>query len=236
MQANHNRPIIKGLLFDLDNTLYHYNPAHEAGLSAVFKTLSQQVTQSTIELSIVYEKAKQQVKQRLHSTAASHHRLLYLQAMLELLGLFSPTLTQNLYNRYWHAFFAAMQPIAGMSEALNRLAKNYTIGIITNFVADIQYQKLEQLGVAKFISHLVTSEEIGCEKPDPKVFFAACKKMQLHPNEVCMIGDDLEADIIPAKHLGMETYWLVNQTSTTKPEHSLFKTCSNFYDIEERLQ
>lgn len=236
MQANHNQRIIKGLLFDLDNTLYHYNPAHEAGLNAVFNTLSQQAAQSTAELFTVYEQAKQLVKHRLHSTAASHHRLLYLQAMLELLGLFSPTLTQDLYNRYWNAFFPAMQPIVGMSESLHRLAKSYRIGIITNFVADIQYRKLEQLGIASLISHLVTSEEIGCEKPDPRVFFAACKKMQLQADEVCMIGDDLEADIIPAQHLGMETYWLVPQTSTTKTPHSLFKTCSTFYEIEERLQ
>lgn len=236
MQANHNRRIVKGLLLDLDNTLYHYTPAHETGIKTVFSSLSQLKQLPSEELAVVYEQAKQQVKHRLNNTAASHHRLLYLQAMLEQLGLFSPALTRDLYNQYWNAFLAAMEPIPGMNEALHKLAKKFTIGIITNFVADIQYRKLEQLGIGHIINHLVTSEEIGCEKPDLKIFFAACKKMQLRPDELCMIGDDLDADIIPAQHLGMETYWLVSQETNTKSEHSLFKTCSTFYDIEKRLQ
>jgi HAD superfamily hydrolase (TIGR01509 family) len=235
MQANNNR-IIKGLLLDLDNTLYLYEPAHEAGLKSVFITLAQ-ITKLTVEeLTVPYEQAKSQVKRRLLSTAASHHRLLYLQTMLEQLNIFSPTLTKKLHEEYWAAFLPAMQPIPGMSEALHALAKTLSIGIITNFVADIQYRKLEQLGIDNIVTHLVTSEEMGCEKPDPKIFHAACKKMQLRPEELCMIGDDLAADIIPARNLGMETLWLVPETDTTKPEHSLFKTCSNFFDLEKRLQ
>lgn len=226
---------IKGLLLDLDNTLYQYEPAHQAGLAVVFDYLQPIIKTSRIDLENAYEQGKHQVKRRLHDTAASHHRLLYLQAMLELLGVFAPKLTNDLYKQYWAAFFTAMQPLPGLNEVLPRLAQNYQIGIITNFVADIQFQKLEQLGIGHLIKHLITSEEIGCEKPDQKIFLAACKKMQLRPEELCMIGDDLAADIIPAQHLGMETYWLTPELSTTQPEHSLFKTCSTFYDLEKRL-
>lgn len=234
MLASHNGTI-KGLLLDLDNTLYRYEPAHQAGLSIIFDCLQRQSSISKEELENAFEQGKLQVKRRLHNTAASHHRLLYLQAMLEQLGLFSPKLTSNLYKQYWSTFFAAMQPLPGLNEALSRLAQNYRIGVITNFVADIQYQKLEQLGIDHLITCLVTSEEVGCEKPDQKIFLAACKKMQLRPEELCMVGDDLAADIMPAQHLGMETYWLTPELSTTQPEHSLFKTCSTFYDLEKRL-
>ncbi len=234
MHASHTGTI-KGLLLDLDNTLYRYEPAHQAGLAVVLDCLHSLSKISKAELELVYEQGKQQVKRRLHATAASHHRLLYIQAMLEQLGSFSPKLTTDLYKQYWAAFFATMKPLPGLNESLGRLAETYRIGIITNFVADIQYQKLEQLGIDHLITYLITSEEVGCEKPDQKIFLAACKKMQLRPEELCMIGDDLAADIIPAQHLGMETYWLTPEPSTTQPEHSLFKTCSTFYDLEKRL-
>ncbi|MBM3886705.1 HAD family hydrolase [Candidatus Dependentiae bacterium] len=236
MQANHQSRIIKGLLFDLDNTLYYYEPAHTAGLHAVFSALQNKTNLSVNSLNTAYEQAKQHIKLRLHNTAASHHRLLYFQTMLEQLNIFSLTQAYDLYNLYWSAFFAAMQPVPGMKDMLHKLASIYTLAIVTNFIADIQYRKLEQLGITTIIKYLVTSEELGCEKPDAKVFLAACKKMQLRPDELCMIGDDLAADIIPAQHLGMETYWLTSQQENIKPEHSLFKTCSTFYEIEERLQ
>lgn len=235
MQAKTNR-IIKGLLLDLDNTLYFYDAAHEKGIKTTFEILNEITKLSFEELTTAYEQAKSQVKCRLHNTAASHHRLLYLQSMLEQLNIFSPSLTKKLHEAYWGGFLPAMQPLPGMQQVLESLAKTHTIGIITNFVAATQYQKIEQLGIAHTISHITTSEEIGCEKPDPKIFYAACKKMQLRPEELCMVGDDLAADIIPAQNLGMETFWIVPQADTTKPEHSLFKTCSNFYDLEKRLQ
>jgi HAD superfamily hydrolase (TIGR01549 family) len=239
MRADKNRPI-NGLLLDLDNTLYLYDPAHEAGIKSVFNRLHKKTSISLVALAAAYEQAKSVVKHRLQNTAASHHRLLYLQAMLEELQLFSATLTNDLYKHYWATFLVAMQPLPGMKEILPLLAKRYKIGIITNCTADIQYQKLEHLGIADCISHLITSEEIGCEKPDTKIFFAAFKKMQQRPEELCMIGDDLSADIIPAHQLGMETYWLIptptKQQSQTMNDNALFKTCSTFYDLEKRLQ
>lgn len=234
MQANNNQAP-KGLLFDLDNTLYYYEPANQAGITAVFNYLKPLMTNPSIDLHLIYEQAKMHVKHRLQNTAASHHRLLYIQTMLELLNIFSPLLTKQLYDLYWDSFFAAMHPVEGMLEILTKLAQKYKIGIVTNFIADIQYKKLEQLGISHLISHLVTSEEIGCEKPNPKIFQAACRKMHLQPDELCMIGDDLAADIIPAQSQGMKTIWLVPENKTSNQEHSLFKTCSNFYDIEKRL-
>jgi putative hydrolase of the HAD superfamily len=234
MRDNRNHTT-NGLLFDLDNTLYFYDPAHAAGLQTMWRHLAHHTNLTEEKLEQEYELAKHQVKHRLVATAASHHRLLYIQALLENLNLFSPALVRETYNQYWDAFFAAMQPLPGMLEVITALAKKYAIGVVTNFIADIQYRKLEQLGIAHLVQFLVTSEEIGREKPDPQVFLAACKKMKLQPQELCMVGDDLAADIIPAQQLGMETYWLVPQTNTSQSEFSLFKTCSTFYELEKRL-
>ncbi len=42
-------------------------------------------------------------------------------------------------------------------------------------------------------------------KPNKEFFLLACKDMKLEPNEVLMIGDDIEADILGAKKAGLKT-------------------------------
>jgi len=41
-------------------------------------------------------------------------------------------------------------------------------------------------------------------KPDPRAFLAVLEKLKVKPEEVLMIGDEVERDLIPAKNLGME--------------------------------
>ncbi len=42
-------------------------------------------------------------------------------------------------------------------------------------------------------------------KPNKEFFLLACKDMKLNPDEVLMIGDDIESDIIGAKEAGLQT-------------------------------
>ena len=75
------------ILFDTDNTLYPYDPAH----SAAQKAVRGKVVSTFGIKSDVFDKAlaqaRSEVKMRLEGTASSHSRLLYLQRMLELMGL-----------------------------------------------------------------------------------------------------------------------------------------------------
>ena len=72
--------------------------------------------------------------------------------------------------------------------------------------AHIQIKKLEKLNADKFIDFLVTSEEVGFEKPNKEIFELALKKMNLEKDQVIMIGDSLEKDVIGAKNFGIKGY------------------------------
>ena len=67
------------ILFDTDNTLYSYNEANEAAISAVRKKTKQMLSISTSEFDEAYDNARSSVKSMLGSTASSHSRLLYIQ-------------------------------------------------------------------------------------------------------------------------------------------------------------
>jgi putative hydrolase of the HAD superfamily len=80
------------------------------------------------------------------------------------------------------------------------------ICIVSDMIAHIQVKKLQKLGIAQNIKYLVTSEEIGAEKPDPRMFQAALNKLNLSPKEVIMIGDSENKDIKGAQALGIKSY------------------------------
>ena len=69
---------LKGVLFDLDNTLYSYEPCNQAGQQAVLNWLSKQLGLPVRKLQQHYDQARQQIHEQLVGQAASHSRLLYL--------------------------------------------------------------------------------------------------------------------------------------------------------------
>lgn len=58
--------------------------------------------------------------------------------------------------------------------------------------------------------HTFISSQLGWRKPHPAFFEQILKTLQLLAEEVLMVGDSLDADIIPAKEMGMQTLHLVS--------------------------
>ena len=51
------------------------------------------------------------------------------------------------------------------------------------------------------------SDEIGINKPNPKLYKTALSALGLEAREAMYVGDNIESDIIPPKSLGMITVW-----------------------------
>ena len=62
------------------------------------------------------------------------------------------------------------------------------------------------MGLEKQIDFLVTSEEVGCEKPNKLIFEKALEKINLENDQVIMIGDSELKDIKGAKNLGIRSF------------------------------
>ena len=80
------------VLFDTDNTLYHYEPAHDAAMSAVIKKVTSTFSITESQFETAFDQARNEIKTRLNQQASSHSRLLYFQRMLEIMGLGSQVL------------------------------------------------------------------------------------------------------------------------------------------------
>ena len=226
--------MIKGILFDLDNTLYDYDYSHNIALQKVFKSINGLFGIPFDEINNLYEIAKKEVKKNIPNTASSHNRILYFQKLLEIIKKNPLEYALEFYEIYWETFINNMALEKDSLEILELLHSKYKMCLITDMVAAIQYKKIKKLSLSKYFNHIVVSEEIGTEKPDKKNFFECMKKMKLRANELIMIGDDYKKDIKGAISLGIKAFWYdrYNKKIDLDKKVSRFK---NYAELKELL-
>ena len=191
------------ILFDLDNTLYEYDPAHQAAQSAVKNKMIQMFSLSAKDFDETIGKAKKYTKDRLQGTASSHSRLLYFQRMLELMGTGSQILyALDFEQTYWRTFLAHATLFEGVLELLEEIRLiEIPIAIVTDLTAQIQFRKILYFNLDSYFDYIITSEEAGCEKPNDIIFKLALNKLNVQNNaNIWMIGDHPERDIQGARN------------------------------------
>ena len=62
---------------------------------------------------------------------------------------------------------------------------------------------LKRLGILTFFDVTVFSDEVGCRKPDKRIFDLAMRGLGTQPSNTVHIGDNPEADVWGAKQAGM---------------------------------
>ena len=221
---------IRAILLDLDNTLYPYNNSHWAGLQAAKKLFNSEVNRNET-FDELYDKARRLAQKDLKSRAASHHRLLYFQSLLELVDAYSPEMNLALYESYWNSFLNTMRLFTDAEKFMQRHS-NLKFAVVTDLTAHIQLRKLIQLKLSSKFDFIVTSEETGFDKPNGLNFLKALHKLKVQPENSIMVGDSFEKDAIGAADLEIQSYWL-NRTNKTMPfSHPMVAEVTSFDEIE----
>lgn len=201
----------KGILLDLDNTLYPYEECNECAKKALFSFLEQKIGVTTEEVEMHFDKARIDTQQSLAGTAGAFSRTLYIKKCVEqLLGKGNYELVQEAEKFYWNAFLALAKLREGAKEFLEEARKRgLKTAIISDFVTHVQMDKISHFKIGNLINFLITSEEAGKNKPDPRMFNLALSKLKLRPDEAVMIGDDFDKDILGARRVGIPAIYFV---------------------------
>lgn len=89
--------------------------------------------------------------------------------------------------------------------------------IVTNGTLKTQQRKLEYSGLAPYFTGVVISEQLGTQKPDPRVYEAALDAAG-HPARDCvMVGNSLKKDIGGAQAAGIRAIWLNRNQPVENP-------------------
>ncbi|MFI2741228.1 YjjG family noncanonical pyrimidine nucleotidase [Zhouia sp. PK063] len=117
-------------------------------------------------------------------------------------------------------------------EVLEYLKPKYKLHIITNGFEEVQERKMRNANIFNYFKHVVNSEMVGVKKPDAKIFEYALYKAEVTASQSIMIGDDLEADIIGAQNVGMNT---IHFNTHETPAHEYSIIISNLIEIKQYL-
>lgn len=92
-------------------------------------------------------------------------------------------------------------------NVLRSLSDKYELGIIANQTDGLR-ERLEEFGILKFFTYVISSWDIQIMKPDTRIYEYALKTAECLPQDAVMIGDRIDNDIAPAKAVGMKTVWI----------------------------
>lgn len=115
-----------------------------------------------------------------------------------------------------------VEAMPGAKNLLQALSKKALIYVATNAadssVEDI-IKALVRAELAPYIDGCFCRDNIGYCKPEPQFYLSILDRLNVEPQEVSMIGDSLDNDILPARNLGMQAYWLnADESIDSAPE------------------
>ena len=198
--------MVKDIFFDLDHTLWDFDKNSMLAFKRVFKKFK-----ITIEFDAflkIYEPINVEYWKKYREDKVSKENLRR-GRLIDSFIFFDLIYTTEKIDEIADAYIQELpfdnHLFEGAVEILDYLILKYKLHIITNGFEEVQHKKLKNSGIDCYFSTVTTSEEVGLKKPNPKVFLTALNKANSLPAQSVMIGDSLEADILGANNIGMQT-------------------------------
>lgn len=214
---------IRGVLFDVDDTLFDYSASEEAGVLTQLRAqgLLDRFPDPAAAITLWRAVMQTQYARFLNGELTfSEQRLERARDFLRHLGQDAPALSDH-ESAAWFASLAAHREAAWAAfpdaePALCKLAPDYRLGIVSNSSVDHQRRKLDSIGLLTYFGdRLICSDQHGEPKPVSSIFLAGCASLGLRPHEVAYVGDNYTLDAEGAHNAGLRAYWL--DRATTAP-------------------
>ncbi|MFD8999463.1 HAD family hydrolase [Streptomyces sp. NPDC059582] len=120
-----------------------------------------------------------------------------------------------LYDR--HMVPAAWAPYPDAAEVLRALReRGIGVGVVSNIGWDLR-PVFREHGLDPYVDTYALSYEHGVQKPDPRLFGAACELLGADPRDTLMVGDDRHADG-GAAALGCGVHFVDHLPVTERPD------------------
>ena len=191
--------MIKGVVFDLDNTLLDFMKMKEYAVKAAIKGMIEaglkvNEDKSYIEINSIYEEfgwENQKVFDVFLEKSIGHVDNKFLAA-----GIVA----------YRRAREANLMAYPNVNKTLMALTKSgIKLGVVSDAPSREAWMRIYYLNLYHYFDVVITYDDSGERKPSPIPFQLALDGMGLRPEETIMIGDWPERDVVGAQQIGMKT-------------------------------
>jgi putative hydrolase of the HAD superfamily len=201
------------IFFDIDGTLIDHASASAAASLIFFDQFSAAVPFTRQQFPAAWEKILHKHFDRFCRGEIS----VWEQRRARMRDVFAaPSLSDDeadsRYRIFVREYETFTQPYDDVTPCLRALTGT-RMGIISNGTRDQQIGKLRRAGLLQYFSVMVFPEETGLGKPASCIFLEACRRAGERPEQCAHVGDNIEADVVASRALGMKGIYLSRQQS-----------------------
>ena len=195
---------VECVTFDLDDTLWPVEPVITSAEQKLYQWLAKHYPRVTERYSLE-ELADKRIDLKNRCVEIAHDvTALRFHSLLQLAHEFD--YEQELASnglREFRLHRNCVEPFAESEPTLIELAGQFTLGAITNGNA-----QLEHINIGRYFKFVVTAEQVGASKPDPKVFQHAVQLAGTTASRLLHVGDCPQSDVLGALSAGCKSVWL----------------------------
>jgi putative hydrolase of the HAD superfamily len=220
---------VKGILFDLDGTLFDRD-------AAIRDLLIDQHSRFSAALSAVPRNVYVARILQLDAHGHSDKEEVYQQVVAEfaLSDSFADALTADFWDNY-HSFCRSFPDVLPTLRTLHQ--RGLKLGVITNGLVRIQEPVIVKLELAELMNVVLISEREGIRKPDREIFERALRHVDLRADETWFVGDHPDVDVAGAAAAGLSAVWKrTPYWSTPNPEHRQIDGMAELINLVESNQ
>lgn len=203
--------MIRAVVFDLDNTLMDFMKMKRRAIEEAIPAMVD------AGLEITTEKANMMIDE-IYKEKGIEYQKVFDEFLGKVLKKVDYKILSAGIVAYRRAREASLIPYPHVYSTLYSLLKmGIKMGILSDAPVKEAWLRLAYLNFHQIIDTVVTFDDTGVRKPDPKPFKLLLKKLNVEPSEALMVGDWVERDVIGAAKVGMKTaYARYGDTFNTK--------------------
>ena len=226
--------LIKAVFFDWFNTLARFEPSRQELYSQAFQQFGIELSPEDVIRGILIadryyfeENAKfpldkrspqEQMEVYLH-----YPKAILTEAGVTTLAELPLKILMIVKEQFKGSTFVLFDDVLSALETLKQ--QKLILGLLTNATKDT-ISVHRKLGLEPYLNFVVTSEEVGGDKPKPLIFRAALDRAGVNASEAVHIGDQYELDVVGARGAGItpiliDRYDIFPEVSDCPRIHSL---------------
>ena len=187
--------MIKGILFDLDNTLVDFEKMRKLAVDAAISSMKD------CGLKIAESRIRKILKE-VYEEKGSEYGEVFQEMMKKTLGKVDDKILAAGIVAYRRVKYSYLDAYPGTIALLNTLkARGYKIAIVSDAPRLKAWERLVCMKIHNHFNAVITYDDTKKTKPDSLPFRKALNILKLKPSEVIMVGNDLRRDILGANKM-----------------------------------